>query len=99
MLEKLKTFINEEKPYLNPSLTLRSLAEQIEMHPNQLSWLINEYIGQNYNEYINNQRTGTWQEFSDRGRLIAEGMYKLDEKVGTWKYYNTRGKLVDTEEY
>ena len=56
LLEKLKTFINEEKPYLNPSLTLRSLAEQIEMHPNQLSWLINEYIGQNYNEYINTQR-------------------------------------------
>ncbi len=55
-VKKLNDFINSEKPYLNPFLTLRLLADQIEIHPNQLSWLLNEYIGKNFNEFINHQR-------------------------------------------
>ena len=45
-----------ESPYLNPSLTLRLLANQIETHPNQLSWLLNNRVGKNYNEFINGYR-------------------------------------------
>ncbi|HCX23379.1 MAG: adenylate cyclase [Flammeovirgaceae bacterium] len=55
-LERLQSFMEKEKPYLDPTLSLRSLAEQIEVHPNQLSWLINEFVGQNFNEYINRKR-------------------------------------------
>lgn len=54
--EKLLSFMQGELPYLNPSLNLRSLANQIEIHPNQLSWLLNEIIGKNFNEFINNYR-------------------------------------------
>lgn len=56
-LTKLKDFIVEESPFLNPTLTLRELASQIEMHPNQLSWLLNEKIGNNFNTFINRLRT------------------------------------------
>ena len=42
--------------FLDPSLSLRSLAAQIEIHPNQLSWILNEQEGKNFNEYINRQR-------------------------------------------
>jgi TolB-like protein/AraC-like DNA-binding protein len=55
-VEKIQTYVESERPYLNPSLTLRSLAEQVEIHPNQLSWLLNESIGKNFNEYINKKR-------------------------------------------
>jgi TolB-like protein/AraC-like DNA-binding protein/Tfp pilus assembly protein PilF len=54
--EKLLSFMQGELPYLDPSLNLRSLASQIEIHPNQLSWLLNEVIGKNFNEFINNYR-------------------------------------------
>jgi len=36
---KLLHYIQEEEPFLNPNLSLRSLAGQIQIHPNQLSWL------------------------------------------------------------
>lgn len=46
----------EEKEYLNTSLTLRKLAEDIKIHPNQLSWLLNESLRQNFNEFLNRYR-------------------------------------------
>jgi adenylate cyclase len=52
-IEKLTALVESERPYLNPSVTLRSLAEQTDIHPNQLSWLLNEHIGKNFNEFIN----------------------------------------------
>ncbi len=48
--EKLMT---EKQPYLESSLTLRSLAKMLDLHPNRLSWLINKYTGKNFKEYIN----------------------------------------------
>jgi AraC-like DNA-binding protein len=36
-----------------PNLSLRALAEQVEIHPNKLSWLLNEKLGKNFNEFIN----------------------------------------------
>ncbi|HAA19639.1 MAG TPA: adenylate cyclase [Cytophagales bacterium] len=54
--ETLKRYVAQEKPYLDPTLSLRALAHQIEIHPNQLSWLLNEYLQQNFNEFINHRR-------------------------------------------
>ena len=52
----LLNFIEEKEPFLIPNLSLRSLAEQVEIHPNKLSWLLNERIGKNFNEFINHYR-------------------------------------------
>jgi adenylate cyclase len=45
--------MKEEKWFQNPSLSLRELAENVNISSNKLSWLLNERIGQNFNEYIN----------------------------------------------
>lgn len=55
-VKKLNDFIDTEKPYLNPSVTLRLLADHINIHPNHLSWVLNQSIGQNFNEFINHLR-------------------------------------------
>ncbi|MCB0662465.1 MAG: helix-turn-helix domain-containing protein [Saprospiraceae bacterium] len=54
--KKLLEMISAEKPYLDPDLTLRKLAEQLDLHPNQLSWLLNDGFGKNFNEFINHYR-------------------------------------------
>jgi YesN/AraC family two-component response regulator len=54
--DKLFTHLSEVNPFLNPSLSLRSLAREIEIHPNHLSWLLNNSIGKNFNEFINHYR-------------------------------------------
>lgn len=55
-LRKIGETMEDEQVFLDPSLSLRSLAEQLEIHPNKLSWLLNDQIGKNFNEYINSFR-------------------------------------------
>ncbi|MEO0340811.1 MAG: hypothetical protein AAF242_16575, partial [Bacteroidota bacterium] len=54
--QKLEQYIEEEKPYLEADLTLRSLAERLDLSPNYLSQLLNEGLSQNFSEYINSHR-------------------------------------------
>lgn len=58
----LKNHLNEFQPYLDPALSLRTLAEQISLHPNKLSWLINDRTDKNFNEYINSFRLEIFKE-------------------------------------
>jgi adenylate cyclase len=53
---KLLEQVEQKEAFLDPDLSLRSLADQIEIHPNKLSWLINEIHEQNFNQFINNYR-------------------------------------------
>lgn len=46
-MDLLLNTIKNETPYLNPLLSLRGLAEQNNLHPNKLSYLINERTGIN----------------------------------------------------
>jgi AraC-like DNA-binding protein len=55
-LDRLEELMNQEQPFLNPALTLRLLADSMDIHPNQLSWLLNEKLGKNFNEFINGKR-------------------------------------------
>jgi AraC-like DNA-binding protein len=61
---QLLKHLNENEPYLDPNLSLRTLAEQINIHPNQLSWLLNESIGKNFNEYINHFRIAAFKSIA-----------------------------------
>lgn len=62
--ELVNDYIKEQQPYLDSSLSLRSFAEQIKIHPNQLSWLLNESFGKNFNEYINHYRIETFKSLA-----------------------------------
>ncbi|WP_431167722.1 helix-turn-helix domain-containing protein [Tenacibaculum halocynthiae] len=42
--------------YLNSELTLKSLAENLNMHPNILSKVINEGLGKNFSDFVNEYR-------------------------------------------
>ncbi len=55
-LEIIEKGMNEEKWFRNPTLSLRELANSMNISSNKLSWLLNERMGQNFNEYINNFR-------------------------------------------
>ncbi len=53
---KLLNLMKTEKPYLNPDLTAIQLAEKLEISQNYLSQLLNEVVGKNFYEFINNYR-------------------------------------------
>lgn len=61
-LEQLDKLMKEDEIYLDPAISLRNLAEKMDLQPNKLSWLINEQIGKNFNEYINAFRLISFKE-------------------------------------
>lgn len=61
---RLSDYMKANKPYLDPNLSLRVLAEHIDIHPNQLSWLLNESLGKNFNEYINHFRVEAFKQLA-----------------------------------
>lgn len=61
---KLISYMEQETPYLNPDLSLRHLAELIEIHPNQLSWLLNTQLDMNYNYFVNKYRLSHFIELA-----------------------------------
>ncbi|PKV50253.1 AraC family transcriptional regulator [Aquimarina sp. MAR_2010_214] len=62
--QKLLNHIRQDTPYLNPDLTLKSLASHLEIHPNQLSWLINHEFNKNFSEFINHYRVEAFKRIS-----------------------------------
>ena len=55
-IEQLFLFMIKNKPYLNPSLTLRRLAEEIQMNTRDLSVLINQSLNKHFFDFINEYR-------------------------------------------
>ena len=52
----LLKYMDENKPYIDPNLSLGELADQTEIPINYLSQVINEKIGQNFFDFINSYR-------------------------------------------
>ncbi|MRI01394.1 helix-turn-helix domain-containing protein [Kriegella sp. EG-1] len=65
-LNVLKGHIDKDKAYLKPTLTLRDLAAEIGLHPNKLSWLLNDKLGQNFNDFVNSFRLEYFKEISTK---------------------------------
>lgn len=62
VLEKMGEGMKEEKWFQHASISLRGLAEKVDISSNKLSWLLNEQIGKNFNEYINALRLEDFKE-------------------------------------
>jgi len=74
---RLTAHISENKPYLDPDLSLRDLANQIDIHPNHLSWILNQSIGLNFNEFINQYRIEAFKILAlapENEKLTIEGL-------------------------
>ncbi len=61
---KLNDWMDKEKPYLSPDLSLRNLAKMIDIHPNVLSQLLNERVKKNFSEYVNSYRLETFKSLA-----------------------------------
>ncbi len=55
-IKKLREYMDKYEPYLEPSLTIQELAEQIQIPVRDLSILINHHINQHFFDFINEYR-------------------------------------------
>jgi AraC-like DNA-binding protein len=66
--EKLTEYMNSSQPYLNPGLTLSTLAGDIGVSSHHLSQVINEKFGHNFFDFINGYRVESFKsKISDPG--------------------------------
>jgi AraC-like DNA-binding protein len=59
MLQKIKLLelvMTEKEPFLDPDLTIRQMAEQINVSQKELSTLINHHMGKHFFDFINEYR-------------------------------------------
>lgn len=52
-IEKLKRYMINSKPYLNSSLTIQNIADEIEIPVRELSILINHKLNQHFYDFVN----------------------------------------------
>jgi YesN/AraC family two-component response regulator len=65
-INKLDSLMKEEKPWLNPTLTLSDLAESIDINIHTLSQLLNEHLGKNFYDYVNSFRLNYFLDIYNR---------------------------------
>jgi AraC-like DNA-binding protein len=54
--QRLLQIMEEEKPYLQPKLSLTNLAYLVNTSPNHLSQIINQFENKNFNDFVNQYR-------------------------------------------
>jgi AraC-like DNA-binding protein len=55
-LQKLRDYFHQQKPYLNPELTITEVASKLNVSVKYLSQVINESLGKNFYDFINSYR-------------------------------------------
>lgn len=55
-IASLKKFMVEKAPFLNPSLTIRNLALEMDISARELSVLINQHLNQHFFDFVNEYR-------------------------------------------
>lgn len=55
-LKRLLMYMEQEKPYLNEKLSLKEVAEKMNISTNHLSQVINENLGKNFFDFVNGYR-------------------------------------------
>lgn len=77
----LKNYMNIEKPFLNPSLHIRKLADEIQMNSRDLSVLINQHLEKHFFDFVNEYRIKEAKKIlknpSKKEFTILEILYKV----------------------
>ncbi|MDT7831481.1 helix-turn-helix domain-containing protein [Flavobacteriaceae bacterium S356] len=75
-IDHVRTYMEKEKPYLNPELNLSDLATALDMSRAQLSQVINNGFNKNFNDFVNSFRIDTFKE------KLKEGKHKQLSLLG-----------------
>jgi AraC-like DNA-binding protein len=92
-LEVLYKHIEQQRPYLDPELSLKKLSESVSIPVRQLSQLINENSGSNFYDFINSFRIETAKKqliLSEKEKTVSEIFY--ESGFNTKSSFNTAFK-------
>ncbi len=79
---KLRIYMDEKKPFLNPSLTIQNISDEIEIPVRDLSLLINHKLGQHFFDFINTYRIEYAMTILKDGTRNKETILEILYEVG-----------------
>jgi AraC-like DNA-binding protein len=82
MVHKISHFMETQKPYLAPALSLERLALQLKIQPRILSHIINRHFDCNFFEFINNYRVDEAKKMLSDPQCENKNMLDLMLEVG-----------------
>jgi len=76
LLDRLETYMRETRPWLNPDLTLLSLARKLGVPTKTLSAAVNAGRGENVARYVNRHRIEHACELLRTGQAVTSALYE-----------------------
>tara|TARA_R110000868_G_scaffold259361_9_gene517422 strand:- start:16191 stop:17294 length:1104 start_codon:yes stop_codon:yes gene_type:complete len=80
--KKLEIYMSNEKPYLNPTLSLKELSDQIQLKPYQTSKLINSAFSRNFNDFVNEYRVEEFMKRATKEVLVTKTILSIALESG-----------------
>jgi len=74
IMARLEALMNNDRPYLDPDLTLARLARRLGLPAKQLSAAINRSTGENVSRYVNGARVAEAQRALKSGQSVTQSM-------------------------
>jgi len=77
--KKVTLLMAEDKPFLNPDITIKQLADQLSIHPKSLSQVINSKFRMNFFDFINHYRVNEAKKkiLEDQQKTVLEILYEV----------------------
>ncbi len=84
LIQELQALMQEEKPFKNPNLRLKDLAQKLDMTVHQLSQLLNNSLGKKFSEFVNEYR------IEEAKQLIQENTKYTLDAIGNESGFNSK---------
>ncbi len=84
LIEQLQTYMTNEKPYTNPKLKLKDIADYLEVSTHHLSQLLNEHLGKSFATFVNEYR------IEEAKRLIESNTKYSFDGIGKESGFNSK---------
>ena len=86
--DELLEFMEKEKPYLNPKLTLTELAHSLTISTNHLSQIINQYEQVNFHDFVNKYRVEEFIQKVQSNKNFSLLAHALDSGFNSKSTFN-----------
>lgn len=87
--QNLLELMQQQKLYLKPKLTLSNLAKHLDISPNHLSQIINQYEKQNFNDFVNKYRIEEFIKIAIEKKHLSFLAIALESGFNSKSTFNT----------
>jgi AraC-like DNA-binding protein len=89
LYKKLLQYMENEKPFLNPKLSLSELAKQLDISINQLSQIINQQARVNFHDFVNRYRVEEFLLNAEKNKNFSLLALALDAGFNSKSTFNS----------